>query len=86
VNLKRYIPLEYFDKSISIFSDLTVPFNTIAPSCLMIVNSSPINFESTKIETTSYTGFEPETMNAHELQQTGWQIILDNFKRHAESL
>jgi uncharacterized protein YndB with AHSA1/START domain len=30
--------------------------------------------------------FEPETMNAHELQQAGWQMILDNFKRHAESL
>jgi uncharacterized protein YndB with AHSA1/START domain len=30
--------------------------------------------------------FEPETMNAPELQQTGWQMILDNFKRHAESL
>ena len=30
--------------------------------------------------------FQPETMNAHELQQAGWQMILDNFKRHAESL
>jgi len=30
--------------------------------------------------------FEPETMNAHELQQTGWQMILDNFKCHAESI
>jgi uncharacterized protein YndB with AHSA1/START domain len=30
--------------------------------------------------------FEPETMNAPELQQAGWQMILDNFKRHAESL
>ena len=30
--------------------------------------------------------FEPETMNAHELQQAGWQMILDNFKRHAESI
>jgi uncharacterized protein YndB with AHSA1/START domain len=29
--------------------------------------------------------FEPETMNPHDLQQQGWQSILDNFKRHAEA-
>jgi uncharacterized protein YndB with AHSA1/START domain len=28
--------------------------------------------------------FEAEDMNAHEMQQAGWQAILDNFKRHAE--
>ena len=29
--------------------------------------------------------FEAETVNPVELQQTGWQAILDNFKKHAET-
>ena len=29
--------------------------------------------------------FEPENMNSEELQKAGWQAILDNFKRYAES-
>ena len=30
--------------------------------------------------------FEAETENTLELQKTGWQTILNNFKKHAESL
>ncbi len=30
--------------------------------------------------------FEPETENTVELQQTGWQAILDNFGEYADSL
>lgn len=29
--------------------------------------------------------FDPENENPHELQQQGWQAILDNFKRYAEN-
>lgn len=29
--------------------------------------------------------FEAENMNSIELQKTGWQAILDNFKRYTES-
>lgn len=29
--------------------------------------------------------FDAETENAPELQKSGWQAILDNFKRHAEA-
>jgi uncharacterized protein YndB with AHSA1/START domain len=29
--------------------------------------------------------FDPETENSVELQQMGWQAILDNFKKYAES-
>jgi len=29
--------------------------------------------------------FEPETENSHELQQGGWQVILNHFKRYVES-
>lgn len=28
--------------------------------------------------------FDPEAENAAELQRSGWQAILDNFKKHAE--
>jgi uncharacterized protein YndB with AHSA1/START domain len=29
--------------------------------------------------------FDPENQNPAEMQQAGWQAILDNFKKHAES-
>ncbi|HLF34468.1 MAG TPA: hypothetical protein VI583_09530 [Cyclobacteriaceae bacterium] len=29
--------------------------------------------------------FEAETENAIELQRSGWQAILDNFRKHVES-
>ena len=29
--------------------------------------------------------FEPETENSHELQQQGWQAILENFKKYVDS-
>lgn len=28
--------------------------------------------------------FEAESMNPHEMQQAGWQAILDNFKKYTE--
>jgi hypothetical protein len=28
--------------------------------------------------------FDPEQENPIELQQTGWQMILDNFKKYVE--
>ena len=30
--------------------------------------------------------FDPETENPVEMQRAGWQAILDNFKRHTETL
>lgn len=30
--------------------------------------------------------FDPEEMNSIELQQAGWQAILDNFKKYTESI
>jgi uncharacterized protein YndB with AHSA1/START domain len=30
--------------------------------------------------------FAMESLNSEELQRSGWQAILDNFKKHAESL
>jgi uncharacterized protein YndB with AHSA1/START domain len=30
--------------------------------------------------------FDPETENPEEMQRAGWQAILDNYKKHAQSL
>ena len=30
--------------------------------------------------------FEPESQNPHDMQQMGWQMILNNFKKYVESL
>ena len=30
--------------------------------------------------------FQPENQNPAEMQQAGWQMILENFKKHTESL
>lgn len=30
--------------------------------------------------------FDPESQNTHEMQQAGWQAILDNFKKYTESI
>jgi uncharacterized protein YndB with AHSA1/START domain len=45
-----------------------------------------LNFSESGNETTVVEKFEAETENTVELQQTGWQMILNNFKKHAESL
>lgn len=29
--------------------------------------------------------FDPEKVNSEEMQQTGWQMILDNFKKYIEN-
>jgi hypothetical protein len=39
------------------------------------------NAEGTKLT----EQFEPEQENAEELQQAGWQAILDNFKEYVAS-
>ncbi len=41
-------------------------------------------FEETNEGTLLTELFEPETMNAIELQEAGWQSILDNFKNYVE--
>jgi uncharacterized protein YndB with AHSA1/START domain len=30
--------------------------------------------------------FDPESQNSHELQQQGWQMILNNFKNHVDNI
>ncbi len=44
-----------------------------------------IIFTKTGNSTTVTEAFEAETTNSAELQKTGWQSILDNFKKYTES-
>lgn len=44
-----------------------------------------IQFEKTENGVQITESFDPENMNPEELQQQGWQAILDNFKKHCES-
>ncbi len=43
------------------------------------------NFKSNELETRVITTFDPENENPIELQKTGWQAILNNFKKYAEA-
>lgn len=44
-----------------------------------------INFESEGDSTNIKKTFEAEKTNPVEMQQSGWQAILDNFKKYAEA-
>lgn len=45
-----------------------------------------IEFETTPEGVKVTEIFDPETENSEELQRSGWQAILDNFKKYTESL
>lgn len=45
-----------------------------------------IDFEEQDNETNVTETFEAENMNSIELQRIGWQAILNNFKKYAESI
>ncbi|WP_329806095.1 SRPBCC domain-containing protein [Flavobacterium facile] len=44
-----------------------------------------ITFQETEEGIEIIEKFDPETENSEELQQTGWQMILDNFKKYSEA-
>lgn len=44
--------------------------------------SFSVQGDQTKVEET----FDPETENPIDMQRAGWQAILDNYKKHAESV
>lgn len=43
-----------------------------------------VEFQEIDGQTEVKVTFDPETENSLELQQNGWQAILDNFKKYAE--
>jgi uncharacterized protein YndB with AHSA1/START domain len=45
-----------------------------------------ITFNEIGNQTEIIESFEAEEINSVELQHTGWQAIVDNFKKHTESL
>ncbi len=45
-----------------------------------------ITFEQVEGCTLVTEAFDAETENPIEMQQMGWQMILNNYKKHAESL
>src|SRR5690606_39528824 len=45
-----------------------------------------IEFKEVNGQTTIMETFEPEDQNLIEMQRAGWQAILDNFKKHCESM
>ena len=46
-----------------------------------------VSFEAISSSQTRVTEvFDPETVNPEEMQRGGWQAILDNYKKHAETL
>lgn len=44
-----------------------------------------VKFISSDDTTRVVETFDPESLNPAEMQQNGWQAILDNFKKYAES-
>ena len=44
-----------------------------------------VHFETVEGGTQVIEHFEPEQTNPPEMQQMGWQMILDNFKKYTES-
>ena len=45
-----------------------------------------IEFNVNSEEVTVVESFDPESVNSGALQETGWQMILNNFKKHVDSL
>lgn len=43
-----------------------------------------VSFKQNDENCTLSETFEPENLNPHEMQQAGWQAILDNFKNYVE--
>ena len=48
--------------------------------------NAEVTFDAKGSETIVTVAFDPESENSLELQQGGWQAILDNFKKHVETM
>ncbi|MCU0404569.1 MAG: SRPBCC domain-containing protein [Chitinophagaceae bacterium] len=69
--------------------NFTGVFNAVdAPSFLSYTmddgRQATISFKAKENHTTVTVTFEPEQTNSRELQQTGWQAILDNYRQYAD--
>jgi uncharacterized protein YndB with AHSA1/START domain len=62
-----------------------IPFEKIRYA-LLDDREVSIDFESKENHTLVTVNFQAESENPLELQQNGWQAILNNYKKHCESL
>ncbi len=62
-----------------------VDFNQAISYTLDDTRKVDIKFDSNGASTKITESFESETQNSLELQQTGWQMILNNFKKYTEA-
>jgi uncharacterized protein YndB with AHSA1/START domain len=67
-----------------IYTDLR-PFNLIEYK-IEDGRKVSVSFKEESGKTTVTETFEPETINSIDLQQQGWQAILNNLKKYVESL
>jgi uncharacterized protein YndB with AHSA1/START domain len=79
--------MEAKDKSFGF--DFEAVFDEVAPHKALTLAMSDgrkarTTFEATGNGTRVTTVFDAETQNSIELQRSGWQAILDNFRRHVE--
>lgn len=71
--------------------DFVGQFTHIEPNTklsLVLGDGRKVDVEFTEVEngTEVIEHFEPEQENPHDMQQMGWQMILDNFKQYVEKL
>jgi uncharacterized protein YndB with AHSA1/START domain len=45
-----------------------------------------VDFKSNGGQTEVIESFDPESQNSEELQRSGWQAIMDNFKKYVEAI
>ena len=67
------------------FYDL-VESNTLIKYHLEDGRNVEIHFSLVEGKTSIIEKFDPENQNPHEMQQAGWQMILNNFKKYVESI
>lgn len=77
-------------KDLSVSFDFSGTYTQVEPQALLeytMPDSRKVRIVFTSHEgtTTVVETFDMETMNSEERQRSGWQAILDNFKKHVES-
>lgn len=64
-------------------------YTNVVPNCLLEYSfgdrTASVDFTQARDGVNVKIIFDAETTHAIEQQQSGWQAILDNFKRHVES-
>lgn len=69
--------------------DFTGTFTEIIPEKFIAIalddqRKMEVHFSEENGQTTVIEKFEAENENPREMQEMGWQMILDNFKKHVE--